>query len=53
MSFKYDSTHFNIYDYLPQTPVRQKISAESEAQMCLKTAMASKKDPVIYWYNEK
>lgn len=30
-SFNYSASEFNIYEYLPHTPVRQKISTGSEA----------------------
>jgi hypothetical protein len=52
-SLSYESSSFNIFEYLPQAPVRQKISTGSEAEMCLKTALTSQRDPVIYWYNDK
>ena len=49
----YDIDKFDAYEYLPRIAPRQKISALSEAELCLKTAASSKRDPVFYWYDSK
>ena len=43
----------NIFGYIPQTVSRQRVSTETEADHCIRTAMASKRDPLFYYFNEK
>jgi hypothetical protein len=43
----------NLYNHIPQTQSRQKVSTDTEAQMCLRTASISNRDPIFYYFNEK
>ena len=42
-----------MYNFVPQATSRQRVSTETEADHCIRTAMASHRDPVFFYFNEK